>query len=371
VASGGVQKPNPDSGTQALNMFSATFFSQLGKEKENQLSRSFATCFNTSSVFRRRIIHLLHDTCRLPDSKVPDSAWQCVAEVRTPQAGGGRLDLEFSVEPSRKHAETPVFVIENKVEAKLTLKQLRKYKRHGVEYLIAVTKYPPDVSERQLKDEGVFALRWQDIHRHLSSQLPTTPVDRFLIRSLIEYLEELNMAFPEKLKSSDLRDLRRVLNVAASDKPYKGLDPKNAFVTADQCLRFLAELRRQLVERIPELEAYRFWGPTFYVWRESKDDDVNDGVHAFGWEIRGTPWWVVGFSCELHFPRIRREPIRWWVSLHGRQRTEKKKCFTLARFSDSNGTIRQEWLRDRLTEIAKKWRVAKVIKQVSKRRIRK
>lgn len=178
------------------------------------------------------------------------------------------------------------------------------------------------------------------------------------------------MAYPEQLKASELRDLRRVLNVASSDKRWKGLDPKKAFATADQCLQFLAELRRQLVEKIPELGEFRFWGPKFYVWREHKDDDVNDGCHGLGWEIRGTPWYVMSFACNLYFPRTRREPIRWAVSLYGRQRPETEKAFPLSRFTDATGIVQQEWLRDRLIEIAKKWRVAKVIRESSKRRKR-
>ena len=45
---------------------------------------------------------------------------------------------------------------------------------------IAVTKYPPDVPEQEMQREGIFAFRWQDVHRHLASQLPKTAVDRFL-----------------------------------------------------------------------------------------------------------------------------------------------------------------------------------------------
>ena len=36
------------------------------------------------------------------------------------------------------------------------------------------------------------------------------------------------MAYPEQLKASDLRDLRRVLNVAASDRRWQGLDPEES-----------------------------------------------------------------------------------------------------------------------------------------------
>jgi len=234
-------------------MSSTSFFSQLVREKETHLSRTFATCFNTSAVFRHQILRLLFDTCGIK-GRVVDAVWQCATEVQTPTAGGGRLDLRFGGESSDRSAKTPVFVIENKVEAKLTLKQLRKYRRHDVKYLVAVTKYAPDVPERQMNREGVFALRWQDVHRYLSSQLPAArPVDRFLVRSFLSYLEDLKMAYPEQLKVTDLNQLRRALNVAVSERRYKGLDPKGAFATADVCLQFLEELRRQLVEKFPEL----------------------------------------------------------------------------------------------------------------------
>jgi hypothetical protein len=329
-----------------------------------------ATCFNTSPVFRHQILRLLYDTCRIK-RRVVDAAWQCATEVQTPTAGGGRLDLRFGGESSGRSSRTPVFVIENKVEAKLTLKQLRKYRKHDVKYLIAVTKYPPDVPEQLMKREGIFALRWQDIHRYLSANLPSAgPVDRFLIRSFLTYLEDLKMAYPEQLKVADLNQLRKALNVAVSVRRYKGIDPKGAFATADLCLGFLEELRRQLVDKIPELEPFKHWGPMFYASREDKDEPVKNAHHGFAWQIQGRPWYVLSFGCGFCFPRSLREPTVWAIWLERRGRRTRETTYRLSKFSDATGTIRQDAMLRMLMSFARKWRVGKTIKKVSKRRKR-
>ena len=68
--------------------------------------------------------------------------FDCAVEVPTPLAGGGRIDIKLTP-TGTVGAELPVFYLESKLGSPLTLDQLRRYRKHGVDYLIAVTKYSP------------------------------------------------------------------------------------------------------------------------------------------------------------------------------------------------------------------------------------
>ena len=313
---------------------SPSLFWQLGKDKENQ--------------------------CGLPAQKVNQGTWQCVTEVQTPIPGGGRLDLRFSSDAHRKGPKTPVFVIENKVQSKLTREQLARYRRHKVKYLIAVTKHPPEVPQRQLRADGVFAIRWQDVHRHLVESRPTRPVDKFLIRSFLEYLEELKMAYPERLRKTDLLMCRRLLQVAVSPKRYKGLELRDAFGAADQCVQLLTELKRELVERLPAFERCRSAEPTFVTWHDN-NEDLNRGGHAFSWDFRGTPYKIVKFSFSLSFPKSNREPITWNIDLYGTRVNERSVSIPFSRSIDRNGYVRHDYLLETLVKTARKWKAPRVV----------
>ena len=168
------------------------FFQTLGalagsRQRENQLSRTFKACFDVSPVFRARVLGLLANTCK--GTKVDTGAgWECVAELG--HNSGGRMDIVLRC-PTQ-----PTFILESKVESILTLAQLRRYRppKHGNHYLVAVTKYRPEVPRRELRREGIHAIRWQDIHRLLTDPAVSGAVDKFITSSFADDLVGEEMA---------------------------------------------------------------------------------------------------------------------------------------------------------------------------------
>ena len=75
-----------------------------------------------------------------------------------PVPGGGRPDIRLTNGRRVVH-------LESKVEAELTLKQLKKYRESSVKVLIAMTKYRPDVPPAEL---------WQHRIRRLCA-VPSRP----------------------------------------------------------------------------------------------------------------------------------------------------------------------------------------------------
>lgn len=131
-----------------------SFFGTLGQlagtsQQENQASRTFLACFERSQFVRRQVLEWLRDACRIGIALPTAEHWTCAVEVPTPRRGGGRVDIRIA--PTNGVGRSlPVFYLESKVESVLTMEQLKRYKRHGVEYLVAVTKYPPEITRKEL-----------------------------------------------------------------------------------------------------------------------------------------------------------------------------------------------------------------------------
>ena len=159
--------------------FFGTLGALAGHQQENQLSRTFKACFDNSARFRELVVAF---AARRLDTPLPrTSQWAC--DVEHPVQGKlGRLDLYF-----RRLGGEDDFAIESKVESPLDEAQISKYRRAGIKRLLIATKYPAEVSERRLRQLGVAAFRWQDIHDLLRRHRPRSPVDRFLFSALGEY----------------------------------------------------------------------------------------------------------------------------------------------------------------------------------------
>ena len=128
----------------------------------------------------------------------------CALEGGTPIPGGGRPDIRLTNGRRVVH-------LESKVEAELTLKQLKKYRESGVKVLIAITKYRPDVPPAELWQHRIRTLRWQDVHRQLNAARSSSGKDGFLFRAFTDYLEETGMAYDEGIRSAELQRLGLVL----------------------------------------------------------------------------------------------------------------------------------------------------------------
>jgi hypothetical protein len=334
-------------------MSDTTFFGTLGRlageERENQFSRTFLACFERSASFRRCILELLKSTCQI-SGRLPDADhWKCAVEVPTPRPGGGRPDIKIAATPLQSRI---VFFLESKLKSALTLEQLKRYRKHGVEYLVAVTKHEPEVSRLKLQDAGIFQLRWQDVHRALLEDRPSNQTDRFIGRSMVAYLEELGMAYREDLTLSDIKQCRRVLNTIASSKD-RHISPRNGFEVADACLRLLDDVRRRFVELNSSLRDHRRWGPGYFVWF----DEHERRWDGFGWEIyKKGRYSKDHFGCRLWLSADVRATPRWDCYRTGSTVTDREKEWLL-KTTVANGVLDQGKFVALLTKCAKRWGV--------------
>jgi hypothetical protein len=276
--------------------------------------------------------------------------WDCAVEVPTPLAGGGRVDIRIAPVGERR-GRAPAFYLESKLGSPLTLEQLRRYRKHGVDFLIAVTKDPPEIDRGKVLKAGVFTVRWQDIHRRLLGGRAPTSRDRFIARSLTEYMEELGMAYREDLTVKDLELCRRVLKSVAAQKG--GISPRNGFEIADACLNLLQDVRLRYSELHPELSDYHVWGPGYFNWF----DDDEGRLHAFAWDLYKEKWKEDRFGLRLWFPENLRSPLSWAVHRSGPRGSEKYEERPVKSLLSPGGTINQAALINWLNRCAKHWKL--------------
>ena len=330
-----------------------SLFGRLGalagsSQQENQFSRTFRACFERSPFIRQQILEELRAVCRIPATTRRIDQWECAVEVPTPLAGGGRVDIRLTpVGLTRGRA--PTFYLESKLGSPLTLEQLWRYRKHGVAYLIAATKHPPEIGRKEIRKHGVFTVRWQDIHRRLLRERAPTSRDRFIACSLIEYMEELGMAYREDLRVKDLELCRRVLKSVAAQKG--GISPRNGFEIADACLNLLRDVRLRYCELHPKLSDHHVWGPGYFNWF----DDDEGRLHAFGWDLYKERWKKDRFGLRLWFPENLRSPLSWAVHRSGAKVRQKYEERPIKSMLSPGGTINHAAIVSWLNSCAKRW----------------
>jgi hypothetical protein len=341
-------------------MSTHSFFAALGRlagtgQQENQLSRTFAACFEESAHFRRQVLRLLWDACRKSGPAPEPEGWICTPEISTPVKGGGRVDLRIArvLKSGQQGKQWPAFTLESKVESPLTDAQVRKYRSHGVEHLVAITKYRPEVSQQRLRRLGAHALRWQDVHRALRSNAAGSSVERRVATWMADYLEELGMAYREQLTVGSLRSCGRLFRAIACSKKYKEMDPRDAFEVAHGCLGLLDDLYRDLVELHPKLAARRHWGTSYYKWR---DPDGNT-YHFLGWCITKSKWTKWRFGCDFGWPENDEEDITFSIYLYGSNTDESDKDIPLQKLASTAGVLDPHKLLQKLNLYAGRWNV--------------
>jgi hypothetical protein len=245
------------------------FFETLGalasNQEENQLSRTFKACFDNSAYWRMQFGRLL--AARVPRLPVVSTDWTCGVEEGI-KGRIGRLDLHI-----RSADGKPIVALESKVESALREDQIRKYLRHGVEKIVVLTKYPPEVSDRFLRKRNVAAFRWQDIHRLLRQSKPKRHVDRFMLDAFAQYLESLDMAYPDVITKKDLAYMAAALRCVANGsgaRPSEGTVPRSGFATASHCLDVLSVIAKKLRDAYPPLEHASQWGPGYTPWHNPR-----------------------------------------------------------------------------------------------------
>ena len=139
----------------------------------------------------------------------------------------------------------PNVIIENKVNAPLTINQLKKYDSikdlRSCRKLAIVKHY----------FEGFNNLDWEIYHwsefylefRKLFEREISNPIDKHIIENFIEHLELMNMARVNTIAQADLINFSNTINkIRTNGKIYVSLANKNIFETGLQFLSILEEI---------------------------------------------------------------------------------------------------------------------------------
>jgi hypothetical protein len=322
-----------------------SFFPHLlsdSKGRELKVSAAFAACFHHSTVFREATLALFSRLCRVRVSG--RSGWSCESEV---DQSVGRIDLQLaSLATKRRRPVT--FWIESKVQAVLTKAQLRRYRRISEDcFLIALTKHPPETGSQWLRDQGIFALRWQDVHRVLKGT-QARGADRFLIAAFVEYLEVLGMAHREDLRLADLQRLNTLFGkISASENTQMAVG--TAFEVASSCLGVADDVLQAAWESHgKQLVKLQRFGPSYFKW-------FDEGVpaHFLGFRFHDYGWshWL---GAAFVFPANGNEAY-WEVGGKRGGQEEFARRFRLKALTRSDDVLDVHKLTNRFLSVSKRF----------------
>ena len=196
---------------------------------ENRLTQIFVASFNSSETIRRAVGVLL---------SIPNATkLNAISEVHD---GAGRIDVVL-----RRDAKE-ICRIENKIEAQLTIQQMRLYarKRNGTgkptRVVALVKRYPADAAV--LRQFGIF--RWSSLGRLLMrSGLNLSVTDGFVSVNFRHHLEELGMANIDQIPLAKLRDLGKAMHsLRTTSFPEHSLSRASFFETATDVLSICQDL---------------------------------------------------------------------------------------------------------------------------------
>ena len=245
---------------------------------EDRLSRVFSALFNGSAVFRLAVRRAL--------SINGESGF--LVSVVQPPAGArqrhGRLDLKI-VDQSRQGREA--VVIENKIDSRLTGKQLLKYKKAASSNrrVVALVRRPPR-PKWGLRRFEIYS--WSQVGAAVVSVLGRcrSQIEKALLVSFVTYLEEMKMKPVPEVTRSDLSSLQGLNRVFRSDSKWEliNLGRKSPFEVAASLTAVFAyvceEARRDDFFEKRFEKRFRF-APWFQNWRSNDDEGYPDRAIGF------------------------------------------------------------------------------------------
>jgi hypothetical protein len=222
---------------------------------EDRLTQVFVASFNSSQSVRRAVGMLL---------SIPEPAkLKATSQVHD---GAGRIDVVV-------HRNTKeICRIENKIDAPLTLRQMRRYAVNGngkaMRVVALVKRYPAEASV--LNEFGVF--RWSTLDQLIAKEgVNPKLTDDFVSLSLHRHLEELGMAKVDHIPLAELKDLGKAIHsLKTKSFPHHSLSRTNFFETATDvfsiCQDLIDEARKdvELCKRIGS--AFRFNPSISSIW---------------------------------------------------------------------------------------------------------
>lgn len=202
---------------------------------EDRLSQIFSASFNNSILFKR----LFFSTARVKHKSLTNYSSQT-------QINYSLKEEEARIDIIIYYKDKPVLIIENKVDAPLTMNQIRKYSR--ISELskcrkIAIVKH---YFESFSRSYGWEILHWVDFYVLFKRKYErgiSNKIDHYIISNFLEHLELMNMARVNKISKGDLINFSNAIHKIRTDgKPSISLVNKNVFETGTQLLSFMEEI---------------------------------------------------------------------------------------------------------------------------------
>jgi len=243
---------------------------------ENRLSQVFAASFNHSHRFR----DLFHSFTRIPS--FVDS--RALTEQHT---ADGRLDICICDKHGRKA------IIENKVDAPLTVRQLRRYAReHQDAKKIALVRdfFEPFSSQTEWR-----ICHWGDFYRHLVRGIEhgaQASVDHFVISNIITYLEDMDLNTVSAIELHDLDVMAQSLVKLRALKPDATLPIYPSGGSVFETANSFTSMLRSIVERSKSEPSITRKAAKNYRFAPYLKH------HAATWDSR--PYFEMGVSIRAH-----------------------------------------------------------------------
>ena len=207
------------------------------EQSEDRLTQVFCACFNSSRRFRQLFLQFI-------GYKGGAGTFRARTQEQYAIRGAScRADILIG-----RPGYQPSIVVENKIDSPLTPRQLRTYNRVSDFHdacKIALVKHYFEMEQVR----GWTILHWADFHSALLVAQPVgAPLDSFVLREFVEFLEELGMARALVIKRERLRELARFMKTVREPKLYHHLSSVTPFETATDYLGMLEEIVTQMHE---------------------------------------------------------------------------------------------------------------------------
>jgi len=193
-------------------------------ENEDRLTQVFVACFNHSGLFRKTVF-------RFFGYKYLGGA-RAVSQRQSNDANG-RLDVVVVDENDRE-----LFIIENKIDAVLTGKQLGRYKKAGHRNVIAIARKYPKLDANLAQ---YYIYRWSDFYVALEAGIQNASgSERLLGGAFLGYLRELNMSGLKKITKNQLVDACKAISIIGAPGKYQArtLSKVNPFFVFSELSRY-------------------------------------------------------------------------------------------------------------------------------------
>jgi hypothetical protein len=247
---------------------------------EDRLSQIFSASFNHSHLFKKTFFTAI--------SFKPASISDYIANTQI-NYSTQRKDARIDIIIYRRNK--PAIIIENKVDAALTVNQLKKYDNikdiSTCKKIVIAKHFFENFSD--IKKWKIH--HWSDLYAKFNEKLNTenlNPIDKFIFTNFIEHLELLNMTRVYKISESELAHFSdTIYKIRNRPKPIIALSNKNIFDTGTQILSMLEEIielahkEPLLVESVGKNFRYRPFIDWWYLNEVNEHNNLSITVHLF------------------------------------------------------------------------------------------